>query len=249
MPRPKDWNGTKEKNVWTVLDLMRELKVSVKDLSFVIADYSVHQVKRIELVDSFGKLQAELFEARAEVERFKHMAEQNSTEMCEWMEKYNEARTEVEKPSNMLLYHDNTSMEDTATACRQARQQAAREILEMVTKEYECAKDSWLEEKRAAGWTYGPVKDAEKKEHPCFVLYEALPADQQAKDHLFKAIVAALAPLLTPTPDHNQLQAAHRAGWEQARDEAVDIAHKHCVHGTADTIANMTYKEITNDKQ
>ena len=61
--------------------------------------------------------------------------------------------------------------------------------------------DSWLEEKRAAGWTYGPVKDAEKKEHPCFVLYEALPVEQQAKDHLFKAIVAALAPLLTPTPE------------------------------------------------
>jgi hypothetical protein len=56
--------------------------------------------------------------------------------------------------------------------------------------------DSWLEQKRSTGWTYGPVKDAEKKEHPCFVPYEALPAEQQAKDHLFKAIVAALAPLV-----------------------------------------------------
>jgi hypothetical protein len=57
--------------------------------------------------------------------------------------------------------------------------------------------DSWLEEKRLAGWKYGPVKDPEKKEHPCFVPYEALPAEQQAKDHLFKAIVGALAPLLS----------------------------------------------------
>jgi hypothetical protein len=56
--------------------------------------------------------------------------------------------------------------------------------------------DSWLEEKRATGWKYGPVKDSEKKEHPCFVPYEALPLDQQAKDHLFKAVVAALTPLL-----------------------------------------------------
>ncbi|KAF0218807.1 MAG: hypothetical protein FD174_2590 [Geobacteraceae bacterium] len=56
--------------------------------------------------------------------------------------------------------------------------------------------DSWLEEKRAAGWKFGTVKDAEKKEHPCFVPYEALPVEQQAKDHLFKAIVAALAPLV-----------------------------------------------------
>lgn len=53
--------------------------------------------------------------------------------------------------------------------------------------------DSWLEEKRNAGWTYGPEKDAEKKEHPCFVPYEALPVDQQAKDHLFKGVVAALS--------------------------------------------------------
>ena len=60
--------------------------------------------------------------------------------------------------------------------------------------------DSWLEEKRATGWTYGPVKDAEKKEHPCFVPYEALPAEQQAKDHLFKAIVAAMAPLVESVP-------------------------------------------------
>lgn len=52
--------------------------------------------------------------------------------------------------------------------------------------------DSWLEEKRATGWKHGPVKDADKKEHPCFVPYEQLPEDQQYKDHLFKAIVAAL---------------------------------------------------------
>ena len=53
--------------------------------------------------------------------------------------------------------------------------------------------DSWLEVKRAEGWTYGPVKDAEKKEHPCFVPYEALPVEQQKKDAIFKAVVAALA--------------------------------------------------------
>lgn len=58
--------------------------------------------------------------------------------------------------------------------------------------------DSWLEEKRKGGWVYGPVKDAEKKEHPCFVPYEELPKEQQAKDHLFKAIVGALDPLCDP---------------------------------------------------
>lgn len=52
--------------------------------------------------------------------------------------------------------------------------------------------DSWLEAKRQEGWVYGPVKDADKKEHPCFVPYEELPLSQQKKDHLFKAIVNAL---------------------------------------------------------
>lgn len=54
--------------------------------------------------------------------------------------------------------------------------------------------ESWLEEKRAAGWKHGPVKDAEKKEHPCFVPFEQLPPEQQAKDVLFTAVVHALKP-------------------------------------------------------
>lgn len=54
--------------------------------------------------------------------------------------------------------------------------------------------ESWLKQKEQDGWKYGPAKDAEKKEHPCYVPYEKLPLEQQAKDHLFKAIVGALAP-------------------------------------------------------
>jgi hypothetical protein len=55
--------------------------------------------------------------------------------------------------------------------------------------------ESWLAEKRAAGWKYGPVKDPEKKEHPCFVEYNALPPEQKAKDFIFLAIARTLAPL------------------------------------------------------
>lgn len=53
--------------------------------------------------------------------------------------------------------------------------------------------DNWLEMKRREGWTYGPVKDAEAKTHPCFVTYAELPVEQKAKDYIFKAIVAAMA--------------------------------------------------------
>lgn len=53
--------------------------------------------------------------------------------------------------------------------------------------------DSWLEEKRATGWKHGPVKDPEKKEHPCFVPYAELPVEQRRKDALFQAVVRALS--------------------------------------------------------
>ena len=56
--------------------------------------------------------------------------------------------------------------------------------------------ENWLKDKEADGWKYGKVKDVEKKEHPCFVPYNELPPAQQAKDHLFRAIVHALAPFV-----------------------------------------------------
>lgn len=50
---------------------------------------------------------------------------------------------------------------------------------------------SWAADKLAKGWCYGPVKDAEKKEHPCLLPYELLPIEQRRKDALFSAIVTA----------------------------------------------------------
>lgn len=52
--------------------------------------------------------------------------------------------------------------------------------------------ESWLAEKRREGWSYGPVKNPEKKEHPCFVAYDELPPAQRAKDFIFLGVVRAL---------------------------------------------------------
>ena len=51
---------------------------------------------------------------------------------------------------------------------------------------------SWMQQKLADGWTYGPVKNPELKQHPCMVPFSELPREQQAKDFIFRAIVHAL---------------------------------------------------------
>ena len=51
--------------------------------------------------------------------------------------------------------------------------------------------ESWMREKEADGWVYGPVKDSVAKTHPCYTAYENLPQDQRAKDYIFRAVVRA----------------------------------------------------------
>lgn len=52
--------------------------------------------------------------------------------------------------------------------------------------------EGWLAIKAADGWKYGPVKNPETEEHPCFVPYADLPPEQRVKDHIFGAVVRAL---------------------------------------------------------
>lgn len=47
----------------------------------------------------------------------------------------------------------------------------------------------WMKQKEKEGWKYGPVKDPEKKEHPCFLPYNELPIDQRVKDLIFKTVI------------------------------------------------------------
>lgn len=56
----------------------------------------------------------------------------------------------------------------------------------------EASHSNWLAQKAMDGWVYGPVKDPVKKQHPCMLPYEQLPAEQRFKDALFIAIVSAL---------------------------------------------------------
>lgn len=58
----------------------------------------------------------------------------------------------------------------------------------------EASHEAWMAHKLADGWVYGPVKDAERKTHPCLVPFADLPLAQQAKDFIFRAVVHALRP-------------------------------------------------------
>ena len=50
----------------------------------------------------------------------------------------------------------------------------------------------WMREKAEAGWSYGSVKDPEKKEHPCMQPFVDLDDTFQAKDFIFLGVVRAL---------------------------------------------------------
>ena len=56
----------------------------------------------------------------------------------------------------------------------------------------EASHESWMAQKVADGWKYGPEKNPEIKEHPCMVPFSELPKEQQAKDFLFRGVVHAL---------------------------------------------------------
>lgn len=53
--------------------------------------------------------------------------------------------------------------------------------------------ESWMAQKVADGWVYGPEKRPELKQHHCIVPFDQLPVEQQAKDFIFRGVVHALA--------------------------------------------------------
>ncbi len=50
----------------------------------------------------------------------------------------------------------------------------------------------WMDERLAAGWKHGPVKDNAAKTNPALVPFEQLPISEQAKDSLLIAITNIL---------------------------------------------------------
>ena len=91
--------------------------------------------------------------------------------------------------------HSQVAWEDAPEWQRESAVEGVKFIIENPRAGPDSSHRSWLEQKEADGWKYGPVKDPAKKEHPCFVPYEELPVEQKAKDYIFGAIVRALNPM------------------------------------------------------
>ena len=104
--------------------------------------------------------------------------------------------------------------------------------------------ESWLAQKTAEGWKYGPVKDAEKKEHPCFLPYSELPPEQKAKDYLFRAVVHELkgvkpdqvVPLTPPPVADSGLVAVQYVG---RKPEWRDALYNTGLYFVADQVRNL----------
>lgn len=69
------------------------------------------------------------------------------------------------------------------------------ELLELTELLARSAHDVWSLRRFAEGWVYGPARDDAKKEHPCLLPYEDLPASEKQydRDAALETIKAILA--------------------------------------------------------
>lgn len=72
-----------------------------------------------------------------------------------------------------------------------------RESRDMITEEVARAvHTAWMRERLAAGWSFGPKRDDEKKEHPCLVPYDELSEEEKGYDYATaEAVVEKLTEL------------------------------------------------------
>jgi len=90
--------------------------------------------------------------------------------------------------------HGDTSHKtwaETPNAIKESTRHGVRHALQNPDATAESMQTEWRRFKEADGWTYGPVKDVEKKTHPNLVPYGDLQAHEKAKDELFLGIVRA----------------------------------------------------------
>lgn len=105
------------------------------------------------------------------------------------------ARTAHEANRVLCLAMGDTSQpkwEDAPAWQQSSAMNGVKMILDNPETTPEQSHEGWLAEKKANGWKYGPVKNPDAKEHPCFVPYGELPENQRLKDEMFGIVVRAV---------------------------------------------------------
>lgn len=57
-----------------------------------------------------------------------------------------------------------------------------KSLMELVEVMAKNVHDVWAETRIRDGWSYGPTRNDERKEHPCLVAYEELPESEREYD-------------------------------------------------------------------
>lgn len=100
----------------------------------------------------------------------------------------------------MRAYRSGIGQDDLPTWKRapkwmkEATRGSVRHVLDNPGQSAQMQHEQWAEQKRAAGWRHGRVKDARKKTHPLLVPYGDLDPDERRKDALVIAVVSAFLP-------------------------------------------------------
>lgn len=68
---------------------------------------------------------------------------------------------------------------------------------------------NFLDDRMKDGWTYGPEKNVELKQHPDLLPFEQLPTDQKAKNFIFLSLVKSLRSKLPPVSEPTQFVIKH----------------------------------------
>ena len=101
--------------------------------------------------------------------------------------------------NNMISSYVDPSWEELS---EQAKQTSRNAVIGIVTNDFnaEGTHTAWVAEKKSQGWTFGEVKDSEKKTHPCLVAWGDLPIEFRVKDELWVDTVRAFVKHLWKVP-------------------------------------------------
>lgn len=112
---------------------------------------------------------------------------------------------EVNRAYCQALGDDSQPAWEDAPEWQRASARAGADLHTMGDFGPEASHLSWMQQKLDDGWTYGPVKDPEAKQHPCMVPFDQLPREQQAKDYLFRGVVHAVSATFQGAPQLDAL--------------------------------------------